>query len=522
MHYLNTAFPTIQFQKARKGKIYVDKSGMLEIISQRLGTMDNYICITRPRRFGKTVNATMLGAYYTIGQDSSALFGGLKISRIEYCQEHQNQYNVIYIDFSRTPDICQTYEEYIGSIIKSMQEDFLEAYPVLSGKEYDSLASMLQDTGDQFLFIFDEWDSIFYKQFMTAKERNAYLEFLKNLLKDRPYVTLAYMTGILPIAKYSSGSALNMFEEYDFINDNIFDQYFGFQEDEVRALCKKFPSVSFGDIKYWYDGYYQSNGSPLFNPRSVSQALMRGKCLNYWTQTGPMNEIADCIEHNAEAVCEDIVKMVANLPVQIKLNGYSAAEPQLTTRNEILSAMVVYGFLSYHEGTLQIPNQELMEKYQAVLERNSMGEVKKIIIKSREMLDATLSCEEGRVAEILEEVHDREIPFLSYNDENSLSCVITLCYLAAREDYHIYREEKSGKGYCDYLFLPRTTRHPAIILELKVNESKESAIQQIKNKNYLQKTEAYPEVILVGINYGKKEKKHTCKIEKIKNVNGNN
>ncbi len=169
------------------------------------------------------------------------------------------------------------------------------------------------------------------------------------------------MTGILPIAKYSSGSELNMFDEYNFITDNVLDAFFGFNEREVRKLCEEYGTIPYEEMKYWYDGYYTSEGKSLFNPRSVSKALTRGVCLNYWTETGPMNEIADCIEHNVDEVREDIVKMVAGLPVEAELDGYSAVERQLDNRNEILSAMVVYGFLSYHDGYLKIPNHELME-----------------------------------------------------------------------------------------------------------------------------------------------------------------
>ncbi len=337
------------FQKAGRNQVFVDKSLLIEKLSARIHTGDQYVCITRPRRFGKTMNA----------------------------------------------------------------------------------------------------------------ERNAYLGFLKNLLKDQPYVELVYMTGVLPIAKYSSGSELNMFDEYSFINDNVYDSFFGFSEGEVRALCEQYPTVPYGEIRQWYDGYYTSKGESLFNPRSVSRALMRGVCLNYWTETGPINEIADCIEHNIDEVREDIVKLVAGIPVSIKLKGYSASELQLNARNEILSAMVVYGFVSYYDGEIRIPNRELMEKYQEVLMRKSMGEVKAVVERSADMLKATLQCDEEKVASILEKVHDREIPFLQYGDENSLPCVITLCYLYARDEYRIEREARSGKGYYDYLFYPGKKGKPA-------------------------------------------------------------
>ena len=322
------------------------------------------------------------------------------------------------------------------------------------------------------------------------------------------------MTGVLPIAKYSSGSVLNMFWEYNFMNDRTFEEQFGLTEDEVKGLCLRYPKVSYEELEWWYDGYLMEDGRHLFNPRSVNRALVDGCCRNYWTETGPMNEVADCIEHNVDAVREDIVRMVSGIPVEADLGGYSVIEQEMNTRDEILSAMVVYGFLMYHDGYLRIPNHELMEKYQRVLSRESMGEVKQIVDSSRDMLSATLAADTQRVADILESVHDREIPFLEYNDENALSCVITLCYLYARRDYRIEREAKSGKGYCDFLFLPKRKGRAAIILELKVDDSPENAIEQIKQRKYVQRVEEYGEVLLVGISYDRKAKKHSCLIEK--------
>lgn len=206
------------------------------------------------------------------------------------------------------------------------------------------------------------------------------------------------------------------------------------------------------------------DGRHLFNPRSVNRALTDGHCQNYWTETGPMNEVADCVEHNMDEVREDIVRMVSGLPVEADLTGYSVIEQEMNSRDEILSAMVVYGFLLYHDGFLSIPNHELMEKYQGVLARESMGAVKQIVDSSKEMLAATLAADANKVAAVLESVHDREIPFLEYNDENALSCAITLYYLYARRDYRVEREAKSGKGYCDFIFLPKKCGKPAIIL----------------------------------------------------------
>lgn len=526
MNYLNTESPKVLYQEARNSQIFVDKSLFIERISQNIRTSSKYICITRPRRFGKTMNANMLAAYYTKGLDSSSLFSDLKIAQTSvdskgdlkkpFYPTHLNHYNVIKIDFSQMPDPCRSYEAYISYIKEHLAEDILSAYGI-SYRVNMPMSELLNATGDSFIFILDEWDAIFHRCFVTKQDKEDFLEFLRDLLKDKAYVELAYMTGVLPIAKYSSGSAINMFREDHAMKNGKYEEFFGFTEQEVKALCEEQQTVPYAELKQWYDGYRMKNGASLFNPRSVAYALMDGECQNYWTETGPMNEVADCIEHNVDEVREDIVQMVAGNPVEVKLNGYSAAEQRMETRNEILSAMVVYGFLTYYDRNLQIPNHELMEKYESVLSRESMGEVKAITDRSKEMLEATLAEDEEKVASILEEAHNRELPFLQYNDENSLSCVITLCYLAARDTYEIEREAKTGKGYCDYLFTPKKTGKPAIVLELKAGKSAEEAIQQIKNRDYAAKVRKYRDILLVGINYDKDNtaKPHTCKIERI-------
>ena len=235
MNYLNTGSQNILFQKVCKSPYFVDKSLLIPEVSKRIQTDQQYLCITRPRRFGKTVNLNMLGAYYTKGIDSHELFDELAVSDTEDYAAHRNQHNVIYIDFSRMPDECDTYKDYITDVRNHLKEDLAEAYPHLRGRAYSRLSGMLQDAGDSFLFLLEEWDSIFYKDFMTERDKAAYLEFLKGLLKDQPYVDLVYMTGVLPIAKYTSSSALNMFDEYNCMNDTVFDAYFGFYRGRSTA-----------------------------------------------------------------------------------------------------------------------------------------------------------------------------------------------------------------------------------------------------------------------------------------------
>ena len=515
MYYLDTNTPMMNYQMNVNSKIYVDKSLLIEKMNELLNTTSRYVCITRPRRFGKTINVSMLGAYYTVGYDAQNLFKGLKIEKSDSFKEHLNKHHVIYIDFSRLPYPCEGFKDYIDFIQEQLFNDLAEAYGVKERKGYP-IADYFKLTNDRFIFLLDEWDSIFYEGFMSEDDKNNYLKFLKGLLKDQSFVELAFMTGVLPIAKYTTGSELNMFDECSFLNDREYEDYYGFGEEEVKELCKVYTQPSYEELKYWYDGYYKSDESSLFNPRSVSFALSKGYCKNYWTETGPMNEVADVIEHNVDEVREDIVKMVSGIPVEVELDGYGATQLELNSRDEILSAMVVYGFLSYHDHELRIPNRELMEKFEKVLKRESMGAIAEITKQSKAVLQATLAKDSDTVAQYLEAVHDHEIPFLKYNDENSLSCVVTLCYLYARDHYDIEREMKSGKGYVDYLFTPKKKQYPPIILELKYDKSAKDAIDQIHEKRYIDKVKDYQEVLLVGINYNKHTKHHECIIETYK------
>ncbi|MCD7893427.1 MAG: ATP-binding protein [Erysipelotrichaceae bacterium] len=520
MYYLNTKEPVEKFMNISDNPLYVDKSLLIDKLASSVNNgLGHDVCITRPRRFGKTINANMLAAYYCKNYDTKATFDKLKISQMTSYHKHINKYNVIYIDFSRMDDDCSSYNDYITPIKNGLKADLISQYHI-NIESYDRIFNCFNKTNDKFIFILDEWDFIFYKDFISEKDKEKYLDFLKDLVKDQNYVVLTYMTGILPIAKYTSGSSLNNFKEYNFLNDRKYSEFFGFTKDEILKLCQQYSYMKYEDLEYWYDGYYTKNNIKLFNPRSVYNAFDNEYCDNYWAETGPMNEIADCIKNNIDAVKKDIVQLVSGIPVKIKLEGYSATDKELKSRNNILSAMVIYGFLTYHDGCLYVPNHELMLKYEQVLAQKNMGGVHDIVERSERILEATLNKNEEILAQLIEESHDKEIDLFHYNDENSMACLLTLCYIKARDDYDIKREDKTGKGRCDMIFRPMSNE-PAIIIELKVNDTPESAIDQIISKNYVQEVEKCDEIILVGISYNSdsthpKYKKHQCKIVQYK------
>lgn len=537
--YLNSISPFFLYKSECSKPYYVDKTEILKELIPLAEQGNSHICITRPRRFGKTVMANMIGAFFGKGADAGEIFDNLKISKEkDYCQ-HLNQYNVIYIDFSKMPSGCTGYNEYISRIEERLKKDLIKEYPEAELCPKDTLWDMLEMIfneygGERFIFVLDEWDCIFHKDFVTEKDKAGYISFLSNLLKDHAYVRFSYMTGILPIAKYSSGSELNMFIEYTMGAESRFGQDFGFSESEVDMLydryienCKKEGEeviVTRDGLRTWYDGYYTKTGNRMYNPRSVVASLTNNNLGSYWTSSGPYDELFYYIEHNVDDVRKDLALMVSGEGVPAKIQEYAATSMNLTTRDEILSAMVVYGFLSYYKGKVYIPNKELMDKFDDMLQKEvSLGYVYNLAKASERMLQATLQGDTDMMEKILSFVHNTETPILSYNNEVELSAIVNLVYLSARDNYRIEREDKAGKGFVDFIFYPEEKSDTCIILELKIDDTPENAILQIKEKQYAlrfkgklgEKPKYTGNILAVGISYDKETKVHRCRVEEI-------
>lgn len=516
--YINTNRQLKNYVDLYNEKYFVDKSMIIEKLNERLNTSSKYVCITRPRRFGKSSVADMLGAYYSKAVNSKGIFDNLNISKSIGYEDNLNKYNVVSISFNEITDNMKTYEDYLGNIVKRLKKELIEEFPIDDISDEDSVSRVFNKTNEKFIFIIDEWDYIFNNNLFEDRQ-NDFLEFLRNLLKDQPYVALAYMTGVLPIKKYSSGSALNMFDEFTMINDMQFGEYFGFTEKEVKALCSMQEKVTFDEMSNWFNGYITEEGIKIFNPRSVVKALQNGKCKSYWTNTGAMDEVARYLKYNVHDVRNDVIEMVSGEEIDCYIaEEFRAGQKEPRTKEEIYSAMIVLGFLSYYDGYIKIPNKELMMEFEKALRDESFGYVSEIIENSRSMLKATINKDTDKVVKILHDIHNSEIPILQYNDENSLSCVLTLAYLCARDTYRVEREEKTGKGYADFTFHPRRRRDTAFIVELKKDEKPETAINQIKNKEYAQKfinENKDRKVLAVAICYDSKEKEHKCIIEEI-------
>lgn len=531
--FLNSIVPFMGYQEIVYDPYFVDKTNLIKELIPAIGRRNKYFCITRPRRFGKSVMANMVGAFFEKTVDSSSLFHGLSILQEDDCKKHMNQHHVIYIDFSRAARDCTSYEQYMNRVQDGIDHDLMEAYPDLEidTKQalWDTLLNVCVKTGDRFIFVIDEWDALFHMPFIDENMQKEYLIFLKNLLKDQVYVELAYMTGVLPIAKYSSGSELNMFLEYDMVTRKKFGEYFGFDDLEVDRLYEKYneknhdSKVSREDLRIWYDGYYTANGKRMYNPRSIVCALTENEITNYWTSSGPYDEIFYYIRNNIEAVRDDLVLMISGEGIRAEIQDYAAVSMELNTKSEIYSAMVVYGLLTYDDetGKIYIPNQEIMEQFKKLLmTKESLGYVYRLANKSEQMLQATIAGDTKTMADILQFAHNTESPILSYNHEIELSDIVNLVYLAARDEYRVEREDKAGKGYVDFIFYPIRPSQDAIILELKVDSTPEDAIQQIMDKDYAlrfrgelgEKPKYKGRILGVGIGYSKDTKEHECKV----------
>jgi hypothetical protein len=537
--YLDCKIAYDAYKTMVKSPYFVDKTLMLSEIGSMIDTSERYICITRPRRFGKTVMANMIASFFSKGCDAHDIFDPLAIAKNDAYTQYRNQYHVIFISFNEMPSNCKNYTQYISRIENRLKRDLISAFPDVAIDKEDALWDILRDIYEdredaRFIFVLDEWDYIFHRDFVTEKDKKSYIDFLSNLLKDKQYVALAYMTGILPIAKYSSGSELNMFLEYTMASEERFSEYFGFTEAEVNILYANFirnqstPRIDRDGLREWYDGYHTKLGERVYNPRSVAAALTNNNLGSYWTSSGPYDEIYYYINHNVAAIRDELAQMVAGIPVSAKVREYAASSMNLTTKNEIISAMVVYGFLTYENGYVSIPNKELMDKFNDMLmKESSLGYVHQLAAESSKMLKATLAGDSDKVAKIMKYAHDTESPLLSYNSESELTVLVSLVYLAARDTYRVEREDKAGTGYVDFIFYPEADRTAdGIILELKVDHTAEEALQQIKDRNYALKFEAkigetprYPGRILgVGIAYDRGTKKHTCKIEVLRDA----
>lgn len=518
--YLNP--DNIDFQEALNSKIYVDKTGLIKYTNDVIRTEDKYVCVSRPRRFGKSMAANMLVAYYSRGCDSKEMFGSYTIAADPSFEKHLNKYNVIHLNMIKYLEEAKNINDMIRFIEEDVIDEITEEMPGLKMPRRVNLVNVLEKAFSQFkipfIFIIDEWDCIFRKNKDDSKAQKEYLDFLKVLLKNQSYAALVYATGILPIKKYGEHSALNMFTEITMTNPREYAEFTGFTESEVVELCERY-NMSYDETKRWYDGY-NLKGLSIYNPRSVVMSMTGHDYDSYWTSTETYEALKVYIQMNFDGLREKITNMIAGKRISVNIGKFQNDMASFSSADDVLTLLVHLGYLTYDmtNGEVWIPNSEVQQEFINSIEDGGWEEVMEAINASSKLLDLTLKGDEEKVAEMIAKVHADNTSVLKYNDENSLSCVISLAYYSARKDYIVHRELATGNGFADLVFIPRKERNlPAMIVELKKGHSAEEAIQQIKDNDYLHKVSEYSgEILLVGINYDE-QKGHTCKIEKIQN-----
>lgn len=508
------------FRESINSKYFVDKSLLIDVLNSRISTKDKWVCVSRPRRFGKTMNLEMLSAYYTKGSQNDDLFKGLKIKEKRSYYQHLNHHNVICMNFSEFFDNEKTANDGIGILSERLKKDLDKAFPgIIDEREELTLCldRIEQSTGEKFIFLIDEWDSLLRLRKGKRQEQEEFLNFLRVLFKDKSYVELVYMTGILPIKKYNTGSALNMFREFTMLEPKKLAAFFGFSEAEVQMLCELNGKLSAEELKIWYNGYYMPGVGSVYNPCSVVEALGENLCRDYWNRTGGYSELEEYVTKDFYGLGDTVTSLVAGEEQPVNVLGFSNDLDSFQDKDEVLTALVHLGYLTYEDGAVKIPNREIQEEFVNTVKKLSWGTVSKLLNQSRELLAATIEQNAPKVAKMLENTHDDMQEFKEYSNEHTLKRVIHLAYYAAVDDYEMKYEAVAGKRYADCIMVPKKLHKPGIILELKYNKSAEEAIEQIRRKDYLTVLEEKcKEVLLVGINYDKETKKHECVIEKVK------
>ena len=479
----------IDFQRAINSKIYIDKSELIKYTNSviYIYTEQQFICVSRPRRFGKSMAANMLTAYYSRGCHSREMFSGLKISKDDFFEKHLNKYNVIHINMVDFLNESQNIDEMILEIQKSILFEITDEFSDVRFYDDKKLARSLKDVfakhGVPFIFIIDEWDCIFREHKNDTEAQTKYLDFLRSLLKDQSYVALAYMTGILPIKKYGKHSAINVFYEYSMTDAKPISEFTGFTEEEVKELCEQY-GKSFEQMKRWYDGYCL-DGISIYNPKSVVESILRDNFNNYWTKTETYEALKVYIQTDFDGLRDKIIRLISGEKVRINTDKFQNDMTTLHSADDVLTLLVHLGYLTYYNDMAWIPNSEVSQEFINSIEDGGWEEVMRSIKSSEKLLSATLDCNAEEVAMLIEQMHQDNTSILKYNNENSLACVISLAYYCARKDYIIERELPAGKGYADLVFIPRKyCISPALIVEIKYDKSAESAIEQIKNKQY--------------------------------------
>jgi hypothetical protein len=536
----------INLVKARDTRVFVDKTDFLEKTNTLFNTDGKLLAVTRPRRFGKTVTAHMLSAYYSKGYAGQNIFDKLEIANRASFAEHLNKHNVIYIDMNTIDGLFDGYSNkkqkvegvndlvdyFEYSIIKELKSSdifsaCLEKHQIENTGLLETLLAITQDLNTKLIFIMDEWDLVYREYCNDEALQKKFIKLLKNLFKadgGQDCFALAYLTGILPIKKYNSQSALNDFDEYNMLSPGDYAPYFGFTEDEIAKIvespnCK----VSHQDLKEWYEGY-KIKGVDIYNPNSVCKAVSRSECISYWSGTSSNEEFVRLINTDFKGIKEDIINLIEGEQVTFSCANFQNDMVTIKDKNDVFSLLVCLGYLgcsdtkNKYRKVAYVPNAEIKAVLMDIVREQNWYERMETIKRSDNLLKAIMELDGTTVARVIQEIHNSSaVSLLDYNDEESLTyCVMTGLLWSTLDDYSCHREDQAGKGRVDLVYEPITGKLPLILIEFKYDGSAEEAIAQIKTQEYFKRyTGQYRNIIIVGINYSTKTKEHQCLIEKL-------
>ena len=512
------------FTEALNYPMYVDKSLLIAELNKLCSSPGKFVCVSRPRRFGKSMAGAMIAAYYSKGCDSRALFDQLKISHDPSYESRLNKMNVIKIDLNGFQIGVADKTTVIDRLTKEVGKELSAVFPNVDIQGQERLCDMLQQiyaaTGETFIIIIDEYD-VLVREKVGQKALDIYLSFLSSLFKNqtlKPAISLAYLTGILPIVRDRIQSKMNEFDEYSMTDPGQLAEFAGFTKEETKALCDKY-GMDFAECERWYDGYHLRPDLSVYSPKSVVQAMRKHEYGSYWTITGSYEALKNYILMNFEGIKDDVIRMIGGSRVDVNVLKYLNTMTDFHSKDDVFTYLIHLGYLAYDRGEKQcyIPNEEIRNEWVISIEDEAdYKPIMEMINDSKQLLQSTIDGDSQSVAAALDKAHMRATNPLTYNDEKSFQSAIGLAYFYANTKYTVIKELPTGKGYADLALIPFLPNIPAMIIELKNKKYANSAIQQIKAKAYDEKLRHYRgDLLFVGISYDPDTKAHECRIEKL-------
>ncbi len=513
-----------KFFKDLNSEVFIDKSLLIARVNRLIKTNESFMCVTRPRRFGKTMALSMLEAYYSKGYDSKELFKDLKIYQDPSFEKHLNKYNVITIDMAGVGTLLKNKDEILDKITSLLITDLKKAFPnILTQEEtiVEALITIYSETKETFIFLIDEWDYIYREFGYDTNLCNAYTDFLRSLFKNSALlncIDLVYMTGILPIKRYNSQSALNNFTEYNMLNPRQLVEFVGFTEEEVTSLCNQY-GMDINDMKHWYNGYHYDSVGDLYNPKSVVEAITTHEYGDYWVSTSSIESIINYMNYDNGELKDIIASLIAGNRVSVNVSRFSNDLTKITSSDAALTVLIHLGYLAYDEENKEcyVPNYEIRQELNNGIFELKWEEIENPLLTSKELLIQTINLNTTYIEETFNKNLERFTTIFNRLDENVLSVLLNISYDYARKEYNFFKECNAGLGRADLVMVPYKTNKPGMIFELKVDSKVETAIAQIKEKDYSSSFGDYHgDILLIGINLDSKTKKHQVLIEKIR------